>query len=240
VGTPRVAFAGLGVAGLAACGPAASRPAAIDNVATATDEVRVYAYNGTELVALYCARAGRLDGDRCGWTATLDLPLAPPRRLAGRRYARELDDGSRDTVVGYGAPRGDDAPVLVVERAGEVSVWVAPLRPGGDDLDVLPDASPTLVYDRAGVAVLPPAAGVGGLAKQERWPAVVLEVGGVEREIRVASRVAPIPYAVLDLDGDRAPEVTYLGHDDSGGFVEIHEVGDDPGAEADEAFSVRR
>jgi hypothetical protein len=34
--------------------------------------------------------------------------------------------------------------------------------------------------------------------------------------------------------------VTYLGYDDSGGFVEVHEVGDGPGAEADEPFSVRR
>ena len=214
----------LGLSLLGACGSVTPRPPP-ENEVQGEREVRVYAYGGQELEGLYCAIGAVLESERCAWAPVLELPLDPPVRLERRDHPRVLLDDSVVEVHGYGPPRGADAPVLVVEHDGQLSVWTSPLDAAASDWQVLPEAAPRLAVDRAEVTVYGPARGVGTLTKGgHRTPAVLVTMDGEERAVDVMAYSSPIPYAVLDLDGDGALEVTYLGDDDGGGFVEVREL----------------
>jgi hypothetical protein len=223
-----ISFAGCG--GGAVTG---SQPAAVSHEATVVSGVRVYAYAGMELEALYCEDGGRLAVDTCPWPATFTLPITPPVELVRRDFDRTMLDDEIVKVHGYGAPPrvGAQAVVLVIESASGVTALAAPLTDGvGPDAQPLPTAWPTSVVDGSQVARLAQPRAEGGGRKAV--PALVVDVDGEARTVDVASYDAPVPYAALDLDRDGAPEVIYLAADDGGGFVQAVEVERDDEAES--------
>lgn len=189
-------------------GPApATTPPPVDNERDTDGVTRVYAWDGQELVGLYCATPNGLETAACGWPARLALPLDPPVRLELDVHPRVLLDDSRVTVHAYG-----DRPVaeLVIISDAGVSLW-----------------SPSTVLDGAGVELLPHPKLVGAVREKNPAPEP-LDAAPTFHVPAYHARVL----AVLDLDRDGVGEVIYYGDDDGGDFVTAVELDAEGGFDA--------
>lgn len=224
---PRSWFAPSALA-LAACGGAAGAPApALDHAAPAGTPAdapgdRVYAFDGAEIVGLYCAVGGALTADGCAWPATLTIPTFHPHTLRLDVHERRQYDDSVVVVSGYGAPAMADTFAVIVETAHGVSAWRLPRIHLGEDVYAIIGPS-AQELDGAGVPTfaidVPP-----GPAHE-----LVVTRGGQTWSTSAPSHEEPIGFAAIDLDRDGVPEAIAHARDDAGWYTFVTELGDGDG-----------